>query len=227
TRLHAVRLLHAGVYESELPIPYFAKVFMKIEAELSCSLAFLFGDNTSQVSLGPYRMMISLRTGCLKFDLEDVSVRSRVVGAFRALSKKLSLEGLPRLYATEIEVCGSLSGQVELSIANTRYPMQPLKASIETSRPLETQDSRRAVGTPGGAAVESFLGAKGHQPTGRASPSASPMQAFQTPRVGFDDADLFEDLWAQLTRSPTEPSPGDLIPDALLDYLDPVHEEVI
>ncbi|KAF4694594.1 hypothetical protein FOZ63_029656 [Perkinsus olseni] len=114
---------------------------------------------------------------------------------------------------------------------------------------LKTQGLQGAAGTPGKAALRRFLRAKGHQPSRGVALVVSPQshtdgkdalkhflrakgyqpspKEAKISREGLVDVDLFEDLWAQLTRSPTEPSSGNLRPDALLDYLDPVHDDPI
>ncbi|KAF4691871.1 hypothetical protein FOZ60_014512 [Perkinsus olseni] len=236
TRLNAAVLPPIGVYENELPILNFTKVHMRIEVDASCSFVFWLPESTLPASLGPFRMITSPLTGCLVFDLREVSERSQVVAFFMGLSKRLSRKGFGKIYATEIEVCGSPSGQVELSIADRRYPMQPAGF-------LKTQGLQGAAGTPGKAALRRFLRAKGHQPPRGVALVVSPKSHTDgkdalkhflrakghqpSPKENLVDVDLFEDLWAQLTRSPTEPSPGSLRPDALLDYLDPVHDDPI
>ncbi|KAF4721793.1 hypothetical protein FOZ63_018554 [Perkinsus olseni] len=265
TKLNATGLPSIGVYENESPILNFTKVHMRIEADASCSFVFWLPGSTLPASFGPFRMITCPLTGCLGFDLRDISVRSRVVASFKGLSKRLSLKGFGKIYATEVKVCGSPSGQVELSIANIRYPMQPTKAPIRTSRSLETKDPQGAADSSGRAALQRFLRAKRHQPPRGVAPVDSPeshsdgkdarkhfprakgyqpspkvtparsskgratgvsgnIQGVEISREGSVDVDLFEDLWAQLTRSPTEPSPGSLRLDALLDYLDPMHD---
>ncbi|KAF4652422.1 hypothetical protein FOZ61_009689 [Perkinsus olseni] len=180
TKLNAAELPPIGVYENESPILNFTKVH---------------NDHLSANRMPRVRSERKL------------GARSSGRILYRT-AKRLSRKGFGKIYATEVKVCGSPSGQVELSIANIRYPMQPAGS-------LKTQGLQGAAGTPGKAALRRFLRAKGHQP----SPKGVEISG-----QGLVVVDLFEDLWAQLARSPTEPSSGSLRPDALLDYLDPMHD---
>ncbi|KAF4743764.1 hypothetical protein FOZ63_019562, partial [Perkinsus olseni] len=122
TKLNAAGLPPIGAYENESPILNFTKVHMRIEVDASCSFTFWLPESTLPASFGPFRMITSPLTGCLVFDLRDVSVRSRVVAFFIGLSKRLSREGFGKIYATEVKVCSSPSGQEELHFNASSEP---------------------------------------------------------------------------------------------------------
>ncbi|KAF4658630.1 hypothetical protein FOZ61_005493 [Perkinsus olseni] len=111
TTQESVKVPPTGVYTSVGSVFSFTRVILRMGEGLSCSLDFLAGGYREPVTIGPFKLIANLRSGCLEFDYNEVSQRSARIGAFRRLSKELARKGFNKVFSGDIEICYSTSEQ--------------------------------------------------------------------------------------------------------------------
>ncbi|KAF4691891.1 hypothetical protein FOZ60_014531 [Perkinsus olseni] len=140
TTQESVKVPPTGVYISVGSVLSFTRVILRMREGLSCSLDFLAGGYREPVTIGPFKLIANIHSGCLEFDYNEVSQRSARIGAFRRLSKELARKGFNKVFSGDIEICystseqgapGSQASEVELLVKGTRYLMEP-RVAVES-----------------------------------------------------------------------------------------------
>ncbi|KAF4714112.1 hypothetical protein FOZ62_011501, partial [Perkinsus olseni] len=131
---HRARPPTIVTYENTEPVPGLRKMRLALRNDVLCSLEFYRQGAPLPLIIGPYKMIPSLLTGCLKYDLSDTSLYQKVAADLNRLTELWAGDQAEDILPTAIAIRRLNHCQVELVLGAERYNL------TSTSTPSLTTD---------------------------------------------------------------------------------------